>query len=122
LSSIAKNKSARLKRKIRVRKKIKGTPDCPRLNVFKSTKHIYAQLIDDATGATLAAASSVMKSVNTELKYTGNSDAAVKVGAAIAKIAQEKGIKKVVFDRNGFLYHGRVKALAEAARENGLSF
>jgi large subunit ribosomal protein L18 len=122
LSSIAQTKNARLKRKIRVRKKIKGSPDCPRLNVFKSAKHIYAQLIDDATGVTLAAASSVKKEVKSGLKYTGNLDAAVKVGAAIAKSAQAKGIKKVVFDRNGFLYHGRVKALAEAARENGLSF
>jgi large subunit ribosomal protein L18 len=122
LSSIAQTKSARLKRKIRVRKKIKGSSECPRLNVFRSTKHIYAQLIDDATGVTLAAASSVMKDVQTGLKYTGNLDAAARVGAAIAKSAQEKGIMKVVFDRNGFLYHGRVKALAEAARENGLSF
>ena len=122
MSSIAQTKSARLKRKIRVRKKIKGSSECPRLNVFKSAKHIYAQLIDDTTGITLTAASSVMKDVKAGLKYTGNLDAAVKVGAAIAKSAKEKGIIKVVFDRNGFLYHGRIKALAEAARENGLSF
>jgi len=122
LSSTAHNKNARLKRKVRVRKKIQGSPECPRLNVFRSTKHIYAQLIDDTSGITLASASTVMKDLKTGLNHTGNLDAAVRVGAAIAKSAQEKGIKKVVFDRNGFLYHGRVKALAEAARENGLSF
>ncbi len=122
MSSIAQKKNARQKRKIRVRKKIHGLPECPRLNVFKSTKHIYAQVIDDTTGTTLASASTVMHDVKAGLKYTGNSDAAAKVGAAIAKKAKEKGIQKVVFDRSGFLYHGRVKTLAEAARENGLSF
>jgi large subunit ribosomal protein L18 len=122
LSSIAQKKNARLKRKIRVRKKIQGAPDCPRLNVFKSSKHIYAQLIDDSTGTTLASASTVMQDIKTGLKYTGNLEAAAKVGAAIAGKAKENGIIKVVFDRSGFLYHGRVKALAESARENGLSF
>ncbi len=122
MSSIAQKKNARLKRKIRVRKKIQGFPACPRLNVFKSTKHIYAQVIDDTTGTTLASASTVMQDIKAGLKYTGNLEAAKKVGAAIASKAKERGIQKVVFDRSGFLYHGRVKALAEAARENGLSF
>jgi len=105
-----------------VRKKIKGTPARPRLNVFKSARHIYAQLIDDTTGATLVAASTVRDAVCSGLKYTGNIEAARKVGEAVAKLALEKEIKTVVFDRNGFLYHGRVKALAESARENGLIF
>jgi large subunit ribosomal protein L18 len=122
LSSLAQKKqAARLKRQTRVRKKITGSPERPRLNVFKSARHIYAQLIDDTTGATLAAASTVMEGV-AEGTYTGNAEAAAKVGAAIAKKALEKEITAVVFDRNGFLYHGRIKALAEAARENGLSF
>jgi large subunit ribosomal protein L18 len=122
LSSLDQKKAARLKRQVRVRKKIKGTPARPRLNVFKSARHIYAQLIDDTTGATLAAASTVTEVVSSGLKYTGNIEAARKVGEAVAKLALEKEIKAVVFDRNGFLYHGRVKALAEAARENGLTF
>jgi len=122
LSSLDQKKSARLKRQVRVRKKIKGTPARPRLNVFKSARHIYAQLIDDTTGATLVAASTVGEVVSSGLKYTGNIDAAKKVGEAVAKLALEREIKAVVFDRNGFLYHGRVKALAESARENGLTF
>jgi large subunit ribosomal protein L18 len=122
LSSLDQKKAARLKRQVRVRKKIKGTPARPRLNVFKSARHIYAQLIDDTTGATLVAASTVTEMVSSGLKYTGNIEAARKVGEAVAKLALEKEIKAVVFDRNGFLYHGRVKALAEAARENGLTF
>jgi large subunit ribosomal protein L18 len=122
LSSLDQKKAARLKRQVRVRKKIKGTPARPRLNVFKSARHIYAQLIDDTTGATLVAASTVTEVVSSGLKYTGNIEAARKVGEAVAKLALEKEIKAVVFDRNGFLYHGRVKALAEAARENGLTF
>jgi large subunit ribosomal protein L18 len=122
LSSLAQKQVARLKRQTRVRKKITGSPARPRLNVFKSARHIYAQLIDDTTGVTLVAASTVMEGVAEGLAYTGNIEAAIKVGAAIAKKALEKDIKAVVFDRNGFLYHGRIKALAEAARENGLSF
>ena len=122
MSSLDQKKSARLKRQVRVRKKIKGTPARPRLNVFKSARHIYAQLIDDTTGKTLVAASTVMGDLNAGLKYTGNIEAARKVGAAVTKFALDKDIKTVVFDRNGFLYHGRVKALAEAARENGLTF
>lgn len=115
-------KAARLKRQVRVRKKIRGTSARPRLNVFKSARHIYAQLIDDAAGATLLAVSTLSNEVSAGLAYTGNVEAARQVGAAIAKKALEQDIKAVVFDRNGFLYHGRVKALAEAARENGLSF
>jgi large subunit ribosomal protein L18 len=123
LSSLAQKKqAARLKRQTRVRKKITGSTARPRLNVFKSARHIYAQLIDDTTGATLVAASTVMGDVAEGLSYTGNIEAATKVGAAIAKKALEKDISAVVFDRNGFLYHGRIKALAEAARENGLLF
>lgn len=122
MSSLDQKKSARLKRQARVRKKIKGTPARPRLNVFKSARHIYAQLIDDMAGATLVAASTVMDEVSSGLKYTGNIDAARKVGEVVAKLALAKEINAVVFDRNGFLYHGRVKALAESARENGLTF
>lgn len=122
MSSLAQKETARLKRKVRVRKKIKGTPDRPRLNVFKSSRHIYAQLIDDTRGVTLATASTLIDEVTTDLKYSGNIEAARKVGAEIAKRALAKNISQVVFDRNGFLYHGRVKAVAEAARENGLSF
>lgn len=115
-------KIARLKRQIRVRKKVRGTTERPRLNVFKSARHIYAQIIDDTAGTTLVAVSTVCDELSSALKYTGNADAARVVGAAIAKKALEKDIKAVVFDRNGFLYHGRVKALADAARENGLAF
>ena len=122
MSSLAQKQVARLKRQTRVRKKITGSPARPRLNVFKSARHIYAQLIDDTTGVTLAAASTLLAEVAEGLSYTGNIEAAAKVGATIAKKALEKEISAVVFDRNGFLYHGRIKALAEAARENGLSF
>ncbi len=122
MSSQADKNIARLKRKVRVRKKIAGTADRPRLNVFRSSSHIYAQLIDDTTGVTLAAASTLQEEVRDGLKHCGNAEAAKKVGAAIAKKALAKKITAVVFDRSGFLYHGRVKALAEAARENGLSF
>ena len=122
MSSQEAKKSARLKRQARVRKKIRGTTTRPRLNVFKSARHIYAQLIDDMTGNTLVSASTLLDEVNSGLKYTGNIEAARKVGAAVAKLALAKEISAVVFDRNGFLYHGRIKALAESARENGLTF
>lgn len=122
MSAMDKKKSARLKRKARVRKNVLGTPQRPRLNVFRSAKHMYAQLIDDTTGSTLAAASTRFLTVGDEVINTGNITAAQKVGAAIAHKAIACNITKVVFDRNGFLYHGRVKALADAARENGLSF
>jgi len=112
----------RLRRHERVRKKIKGTPERPRLNVFRSLTNIYAQIIDDTTGHTLVAASTLDKSLKGKIKNGGNKEAAAEVGKLIAEKALEKGIKKVVFDRGGYLYHGRVKALAEAAREAGLEF
>ena len=109
----------RLKRHKRVRSKISGTPECPRLNVFRSANHIYAQLIDDKAGVTLCAASSNDKGF---AEPGGNKAAAVLVGKAVAERAKAKGITQVVFDRGGYLYHGRVKALAEGAREGGLEF
>ncbi|HOA33484.1 MAG TPA: 50S ribosomal protein L18 [Clostridiales bacterium] len=110
---------ARIKRHKRVRAKVKGTPECPRLNVFRSLKHIYAQLIDDVNGVTLVSASTVEKGFE---GYGGNVEAARKVGKLIAERAAEKNIEKVVFDRGGYIYHGRVKSLAEGAREGGLKF
>lgn len=110
---------ARLKRHFRVRNKISGTPECPRLNVFRSAKHIYAQLIDDVNGVTLAAASTMDKGFE---GFGGNKEAAHKVGVAIAEKAKAKGICDVVFDRGGYVYHGRVQDLAEGAREGGLNF
>jgi large subunit ribosomal protein L18 len=116
-----KNK-ARLKRHLRVRKKIEGTTARPRLNIFRSSKHMYAQLIDDTTGITIVAASTQDKELKSEIGNGGNVEAARKVGALIAQRAKEKGLDKVVFDRGGYLYHGRVQALADAAREAGLEF
>ena len=110
---------ARLKRHRRVRAKISGTAERPRLNVFRSSKHIYAQLIDDINGVTLASASSMDKGFEGN---GGNAEGARKVGEMLAKNAASKGISEVVFDRGGYLYHGRVQALAEGARENGLKF
>jgi len=110
---------ARLKRHRRVRKNISGTAERPRLNVFRSLNHIYAQIIDDTKGVTLVSASSMDKEFN---QYGGNCEAAKEVGKAVAKKALEKGIKAVVFDRGGYVYHGRVAALAEGAREGGLDF
>jgi large subunit ribosomal protein L18 len=109
----------RKKRHARVRSKISGTAERPRLNVFRSNKHIYAQLIDDANGVTIASASTMDKAFEGS---TSNTEAAVKIGETIAKAAVEKNVKSVVFDRGGYLYHGRIKALADAARENGLEF
>jgi large subunit ribosomal protein L18 len=111
----------RLKRQVRVRRKVRGTTDRPRLNVFKSARHIYAQLIDDTKGTTLVATSTLTLAAQ-ELSSTGNVAAAVNVGKEIAKLSLAKGISTVVFDRNGFLYHGRIKALADSARESGLIF
>lgn len=110
----------RRKRHARVRAKISGTPERPRLSVFRSNKHIYAQLIDDMNGVTLASASTLDKEINVE--SASNIDAAAKVGELVAKRAVEKGFKSVVFDRSGYLYHGRIQALADAAREAGLEF
>ncbi len=115
----ADSNKARLKRHRRVRAKISGTPQCPRLNVYRSTKHIYAQIIDDVNGVTLASASSLEKDFDGN---GGNIEGARKIGETIAKRAVEKGIAEVVFDRGGYLYHGRIKELAEGARENGLKF
>ena len=113
-----KNK-ARLKRHMRIRNKVNGTAECPRLNVFRSSKNIYAQIIDDTKGFTLVSASSLEKDFGGE---GNNKEAARKVGINIAKKALEKNIKKVVFDRGGYIFHGRVKELAEGAREGGLKF
>ena len=109
----------RLKRHKRVRAKISGTPEMPRLNVFRSEANIYAQVIDDVNGVTLASASSLDKAI---AGYGGNNAAATAVGKLVAERAKAKGIETVVFDRGGYLYHGRVKALAEGAREGGLKF
>nr|BAA10982.1 ribosomal protein L18 [Bacillus subtilis] [Bacillus subtilis subsp. subtilis str. 168] len=119
ITKTSKN-AARLKRHARVRAKLSGTAERPRLNVFRSYKHIYAQIIDDVNGVTLASASTLDKDLNVE--STGDTSAATKVGELVAKRAAEKGISDVVFDRGGYLYHGRVKALADAAREAGLKF
>ncbi|PKR83130.1 50S ribosomal protein L18 [Heyndrickxia camelliae] len=110
----------RKKRHARVRAKLSGTTARPRLNVYRSNKNIYAQLIDDIQGVTLASASTLDKDLG--LESTSNVEAAKKVGELIAKRAVEKGVTSVVFDRGGYLYHGRIKALADAARENGLEF
>ncbi len=118
VSKINKN-AQRLKRHVRVRGKISGTPECPRLNVFRSNANIYAQIIDDVNGVTLVSANTLEKGFE---GATGNAEAAKKVGLAIAERAKEKGIEVVVFDRGGYVYHGRVAALAEGAREGGLQF
>ena len=113
---------ARKKRHSRVRKKVSGTTEKPRLNVFRSLKHIYVQVIDDNTGVTIAYASTADKELKTGVKTGSNIEAAKTVGMAIAKRANGKGVTKVIFDRGGYIYHGRVKALADAAREGGLEF
>jgi len=115
-------KKLRLVRHRRIRKKIFGTPERPRLAVYRSEKHIYAQIIDDTVGRTLVAASTVEKDIKERVKKTWNVAAAKEVGKIIAERALAKGITTVVFDRGGFKYHGRVKALADAAREAGLKF
>ncbi|HZP83616.1 MAG TPA: 50S ribosomal protein L18 [Chthonomonadaceae bacterium] len=119
---IEEKERLRKKRHRRVRAKVSGTAERPRLNVARSLQHIYAQLIDDAAGHTLAAASSLDKSLRTQLKTGGDVAAAKEVGKLIAARAKEKGIQAVVFDRGGYKYHGRVQALAEGAREGGLQF
>ncbi|HIR56909.1 MAG TPA: 50S ribosomal protein L18 [Candidatus Gallacutalibacter pullicola] len=115
----ADSNKARLHRHLRVRGKVSGTAQRPRLNVFRSSKNIYAQVIDDVAGVTLAAASTLDKEF---AGYGGNKEAARKVGEMIAKRAIDKGITEVVFDRGGYIFHGRVKELAEGAREGGLKF
>src|SRR5271166_538891 len=117
----AKHKQ-QVRRRHHVRNKITGTSERPRLSVFRSSKHIYAQLIDDLSGVTLAAASTSGKDSKQAVPYGGNIKAAAVVGKKIAEVAKEKGISKVAFDRGHYRYHGRVKALADAAREGGLNF
>ena len=116
------NDSGRARRKRRIRKNVSGDATRPRLTVFRSSKHIYAQVIDDGVAQSLVAVSTRSKSVATGIKEDDKSGAAAKVGQAIAEACKAKGITKVVFDRNGYAYHGRVKALAESAREAGLEF
>jgi len=115
-------KKARMRRNWRSREKVFGTPERPRLVVFRSSRHIYAQIVDDLAGVTLASASSLAGPMRSSIKYGGNKDAAKTIGAAIAKQAMDIGIKAVCFDRNGYRYHGRIKALADGAREAGLAF
>lgn len=122
MSQNNKREDSRLKRKVRIRKNIFGTEERPRLSVFRSAKHIYAQVVIDSTGSTIVAASTLSPEIRDSIADVEKSDAAKKVGELIGKKALEKNIKKVVFDRNGFLYHGRIKALAEGARESGLDF
>jgi large subunit ribosomal protein L18 len=114
--------TGRQARKFRIRNKLSGTGDRPRLSVFKTARHIYAQVVNDTDGVTVAHASTLSGDVRDTVKDSNKTDAAKKVGALIAKICLERKVGSVVFDRNGFLYHGRVKALAEAAREAGLQF
>jgi large subunit ribosomal protein L18 len=112
----------RQKTKARIRGRLAGTPERPRLTIFKSLKRIYVQAVDDTRGVTLAAASSLEKDLRATLKNGANIEAAKAVGAAVAARLKEQGITAVVFDRNGYVYHGRVKALADSARESGLQF
>ena len=114
--------AARLKRRQRIRRKISGSAARPRLSVFRSTRHIYAQIVDDGKGQTLVAASTLSGELKDKLSGLKKADAAKEVGKLLAAKAREKGISQVVFDRNGFIYHGRVKAVADSCRENGLEF
>jgi len=122
MSSLSIKLQARLKRKKRIRKKLVGTRQRPRLCVFRSAKHIYAQVIDDSEGRTLAAASSLEKAVTASPDIKNKMTTAKLVGKLTAERVIKKGVKKIVFDRNGFLYHGRVKAVSDGARETGLEF
>jgi large subunit ribosomal protein L18 len=121
MGKMSSKESARQKRVRRIRKKIAGTPQRPRLSVFKSAKHIYCQIIDDVAGNTLAALSTVDKPM-VALDVKGKTEKARQVGLMIAEIAKSRGVEKVVFDRGGYIYHGRIKALSEGAREGGLDF
>ena len=112
----------RVKKHMKIRNRFSGTAERPRLAVFRSNNHVYAQVIDDVAGKTLVSASTLEKDIKAELKNTDDIEAATKVGDVVAKRALEKGIKAVVFDRGGYIYHGKVKALADAAREAGLEF
>ncbi len=115
-------KEVRVRKHVRVRKKISGTAECPRLAVFRSASHIYAQIIDDDKGVTLVAASTLDKAIKDKIEFGGNVEAAKEVGKLVAEKAIEAGITDVVFDRGGYMYHGRVQALADSAREAGLKF
>ena len=115
-------KEVRVKKHMRIRNRFSGTAEQPRLAVFRSNNHMYAQIIDDTVGNTLVSASTLEKAVKAELEKTNNVDAAAYLGTVIGKRAVEKGITKVVFDRGGFIYHGKIAALADAAREAGLEF
>ena len=123
MKGLTKKVRARMRRKMRIRKRLSGTPERPRLAVFRSTRHIYAQIIDDTKGVTISAASSLSPEIRDKVKECkGKKEVARLVGQLVAQRAVEKGIKKVAFDRGGYKYHGRVKALAEGARESGLEF
>ncbi len=122
MAAMDTKKAMRLKRKNRIRTKVSGTQERPRLTVFRSAKHIYAQIIDDTAGQTLISASTVEKQIREKEKAAGKVGAADEIGKLVAKRALEKGISSVVFDRNGYKYHGRVKALSDGARETGLDF
>ncbi len=119
---MSKERESRERRHRRIRKKVFGTSDKPRLSVYRSLNHIYAQLIDDSQGSTIVAASTQDKELSAQKGHKGNVTMAKKVGELVAKRALGKGLKKVVFDRGGYMYHGRVKALADGAREAGLEF
>jgi len=120
MNRIDTKKIRRTRRKKRVRKKISGTPVCPRLTVFRSAKHIYAQAVDDTAGVTVCSASTRDKQLSGTVGYGGNKAAAGKVGLALAEALKEKKIAQVTFDRNGYVYHGRLKALADALRDGGV--
>jgi large subunit ribosomal protein L18 len=122
MNRLRAKRTTRAARKKRVRKKVQGGAERPRLTVYRSLRHIYAQVIDDATGRTLVAASTVGRDLRDELKKTGDVEAARAVGRAIGRKALSRDISRVIFDRNGYHYHGKVKALADAAREAGLQF
>ncbi len=117
-----RNRQAYLKRKFRIRRKIRGTTERPRLTVFRSAKHIYAQIIDDESGKTIASACSIEKKLRDDVKDLKKAEVAEKVGALVAERCLAKNVEKVVFDRNGFVYHGRVAKLADGARKKGLKF
>ena len=122
MSKRANSRVARVKRHTRLRQRLQGKQERPRLNVFRSSNHIYAQLVDDTVGHTIAASSSLDPEVKAEAKGKTKTDVARGVGLLVAERAKEKGVSEVVFDRGGFKYHGRIKALADAAREAGLTF
>jgi large subunit ribosomal protein L18 len=122
MSGRVENMTGWQRRKARVRKKLVGTTDRPRLNVYRSNRHIYAQIVDDSTARTIASASTMSKEIATEAGKLKKADVAMKVGELIGKLASEKGVGSVVFDRSGYIYHGRIKALADGARKSGLKF